>query len=44
MKYTTTDLKAILAGLNAIDPHNIFVSQLKSKIIAELKEAEQEKK
>ena len=43
MKLTESELKAILAGLNAIDPHNIFIGQLKGKVIAELK-ADKEKK
>ena len=43
MKYDITEIKILLAGLNAIDPHNVFATQLKQKIMAQAKADEKEK-
>jgi hypothetical protein len=42
MKLQKTELEILVAALNVIDPHNIFLRLLKEKIIRELRENQTE--
>ena len=44
MEYTEQEWHAIIAGLNAIDPHNVFIAQLKQKAVASMKAAADKEK